>query len=423
MIPNMKSIQHTIEKVHHAETNGNRSGQAVKKRDFDFSEAIRRADVLAAHRDGISRVDILRALEAPPELLRAAGMQPEDELKPIPTIDLPKETSPYKAGFSWVLWTGVAMMVAASFTSLAMQYKTIIRTFSSLKTAATGGLKTEDDEEDAPDPYPMKYWIVGMILATILTAVLAQMFFGIHWWMGILAVVLSLLVAAIAVRATGETDINPVGAMGKITQVVYGALDPGKIQTNLMAAAITSAGASQAGDLMHDLKAGYILKASIRRQVITQMIGVVVGVFAAAATYRLLTAVYVIGDKDFPGPSVFAWYKMAEVLAIGFKALPQGAMWGAGTGAVIGILLPILMKVKSINKWLPSPVAFGIAFMVPAYYSIGMWLGAILTFAWVKKNEEQMNRYGASLASGLIAGEGLMMVGYALYLMIFEVLF
>ena len=53
------------------------------------------------------------------------------------------------------------------------------------------------------------------------------MYFGIPIWMGILAVLLSFLIATISVRATGETDINPVGAMGKITQVVYGALHPG----------------------------------------------------------------------------------------------------------------------------------------------------------------------------------------------------
>jgi len=113
----------------------------------------------------------------------------------------------------------------------------------------------------------------------------------------VLAVILSLFIASIAVRATGETDINPVGAMGKITQALYAALHPGVMTTNIMTAGITAAGASQSGDLMHDLKAGYMLKVSIRKQVFAQLIGVIAGVFASAAVYRLLTAAYEVPVK------------------------------------------------------------------------------------------------------------------------------
>ncbi len=335
------------------------------------------------------------------------------ERKAVLRYDLPDTTSPYRAGFNWVLWTGVALMITSSFVSLGFQWKAIARTFKSLKGVAAG--QEADEEEDAPDPYPMKYWLVGMTAATVLTAVLAYIYFGIPIWMGILAVILSLFVAAIAVRATGETDINPVGAMGKITQVVFGALHPGYMQTNLMAAGITAAGASQAGDLMHDLKAGHMLKVSIRKQVITQLIGVVVGVLAASATFKVLMLAYDIPGDVFPGPAVYAWFKMAEILGKGFAALPPGAMWGALAGAIFGIIVPVVGKLApKVGKWLPSPVAFGIAFMVHPVYSIAMWAGAI-GFGWYeKRNKEKADKYGFSLASGLIAGEGLMMVVIAL---------
>ena len=373
---------------------------------------------------GRAGLDQVQIVWAHTELLAAAGLVPA-EMEPTTTISAPPITgSPYRAGFNWVLWTGVALMVTASFTSLGMQYKSVIRTFSSLRQVARSDASGEaEDEEDAPDPYPMKNWAIGMLLSTALTTIMANWLFDIPYWMGVLAVILSLLIAAIACRATGETDINPVGAMGKITQVVYGGLAPGHMQTNLMAAAITSAGASQAGDLMHDLKAGYMLKVSIRRQVITQLIGVVVGVFAAAATYRLLTMAYEIPGDKFPGPSVYAWAKMAELLAVGLDALPPGAMWGAAIGGTLGIMLPIAGKLSpGLNKWLPSPVAFGIAFMVPAQYSIGMWLGAILTYLYTRRQPERAENYGASAASGFIAGEGLMMVAIAIHIMLSQVL-
>ncbi|MDP8205692.1 MAG: OPT family oligopeptide transporter [Candidatus Electryonea clarkiae] len=423
--PNMGAVTSALVSVQEAESKSDwalKRAKAASAR--ENTEAIRRADLLASHREGVNTVDILRFFEAPPELLRQAGMHPGEDAQPVPVITNPPDTSSmYRAGFVWVLWTGVSLMITASFVSLGMQWRSIVNTFTSLKSAAKGS-KSDGEEEDAPDPYPMKYWVVGMALATFLTSFLAYTYFGIPIWMGILAVILSLLIAAIAVRATGETDINPVGGMGKITQVVYGALAPGMIQTNLMAAGITAAGASQAGDLMHDLKAGYILKVSIRRQVITQLIGVVVGVFAATLTFRVLTKAYEIPGPEFPGPAVHAWHKMATVLAVGFDALPAGALWGAAVGAVLGVILPLLAKASpKVGKYLPSSVAFGIAFMVPAVYSIAMWLGAILFASYEKRNKDRADRYGFSLASGLIAGEGLMMVVVAVIIVLKEVVF
>lgn len=327
----------------------------------------------------------------------------------------------YTYAFRWLLWPGVACMVAAGFASLGLQYKVIGHTFTSFKNLLKGkkDAAQADDEDDAPDPFPIKWWAVGMVAATALTTTLAYIYFDIHIWMGILAVFLSFLIASIAVRATGETDINPVGAMGKITQVVYGALDPGKIPTNLMAAGITAAGASQSGDLMHDLKAGYMLKVSIRRQVIAQLIGVIVGVFTAAAVYRLLTAAYTIPGDDFAGPAVMAWHAMAELLAKGIKSLPPHAMTAALVGAIVGVVIPIVGAMnKKVGKWLPSPIALGIAFMVTPYSSLSMWLGALLTYLYNKKHADRVDRFGASLASGLIAGEGLMMVVIAILLIL-----
>ncbi|RPH96052.1 OPT family oligopeptide transporter [candidate division KSB1 bacterium] len=329
-------------------------------------------------------------------------------------------TGVYSTAFRWLLWPGVACMVAAGFASLGLQYKVIGHTFSSFMKLVKGQKSAQQvDEDDAPDPFPIKWWAVGMVAATALTTTLAHIYFDIAIWMGILAVVLSFLIASIAVRATGETDINPIGAMGKITQVVYGALDPGRIPTNLMAAGITAAGASQSGDLMHDLKAGYLLKVSIRKQVIAQLCGVIVGVFTAAAVYRLLTAAYPIPGDDFAGPAVMAWHAMAELLAKGIKSLPPHAMTAASVGAVVGLAIPIIASInKKIGKWLPSPIALGIAFMVTPYSSLSMWAGALLTYLYNRKHADRVDRFGASLASGLIAGEGLMMVVIAILLIL-----
>ena len=91
-------------------------------------------------------------------------------------------------------------------------------------------------------------------------------------------------------------------------------------------------------------------------------------------------------------------------------------MTAASIGALIGFAMPFMAKIKGVGKWLPSPIALGIAFMVTPYSSLSMWLGAVVTSYYTKRNPEAVDSYGASLASGLIAGEGLMMVVVAVML-------
>jgi uncharacterized oligopeptide transporter (OPT) family protein len=71
-----------------------------------------------------------------------------------------------------------------------------------------------------------------------------------------LTVVMSFGLALVACRSTGETDVTPIGAMGKITQLVYAALVPGDRVINLMAASVTANTAISSADLLTDLKSG-----------------------------------------------------------------------------------------------------------------------------------------------------------------------
>jgi uncharacterized oligopeptide transporter (OPT) family protein len=109
---------------------------------------------------------------------------------------------------------------------------------------------------------------------------------------------------------------------------------------------------------------------------------------------------------------------MSQVLAKGLGSLPPGAVEAAGVGALLGIVLPLLARVKAVARFLPSPVALGIAFMVPVYYCWGMWLGALITQQVNRRRPEMVESYGPSLASGLIAGEGIMMVVVAVLLIL-----
>lgn len=319
----------------------------------------------------------------------------------------PGEIMAYSDGpRGWLLWPGVAIMVADALTSLALSWRTILNTFT--KKAEPG----TEVEEDANQAIPNAWWMGGLAVASVATTALAWAVFDIPPLFSVLAIVLSSVLAMIAVRSTGETDINPIGGMGKVTQLVYGALAPGSIPTNLMAAAITGAGASQAGDMMQDLKTGHLLGASPRAQFKAQLVGIAAGVVFCVPIYKLFDNVHEIGDAEgkFPAPAAHAWKAMAELLSKGFDALPPMATSFVVGGLVFGAVLAVLNKKlpPAAKKWMPSGLAFGIAFIVPAYYAIAMFLGSMILVAWQKKDKAHCAMLSFAVASGLVAGEGLM---------------
>ncbi|MCB9778528.1 MAG: OPT/YSL family transporter [Alphaproteobacteria bacterium] len=304
----------------------------------------------------------------------------------------------------WILWPGVAIMVSDALTRLVLSWRTILNTFK----MSRGG--DPDVKDTAPDTIPNSWWIGGLVISTALTTIAAKVVFDIPPHFTLIAVALSSVLAMIAVRSTGETDINPIGGMGKVTQLVYGGLAPGAMTTNLMAAAITGAGASQAGDMMQDLKTGHLLGASPRGQFKAQLIGIAAGVFFCVPIYKLFDTAYEIGGEEIPAPAAHAWKAMAVLLSKGFDALPPHATAAVIAGVVFGAVMAVLgtWAPAGVKKFLPSGLAFGIAFIVPAYYSIAMFVGALIFAAYKQSNASRAEKLGFSIASGLIAGEGLM---------------
>jgi uncharacterized oligopeptide transporter (OPT) family protein len=307
----------------------------------------------------------------------------------------------------WLLWPGVALMVMDAFGNLALSWKSILRTF-------TGGSSANEvsDMEDPKDQIPTLWWMGGLLAGAALAAFVSKSVFDIPVWMTLVAVAMSWILAMIAVRSTGETDINPIGGMGKVTQLTFGALAPGSTTTNLMAAGITSAGASQAGDMMHDLKTGRMLGAAPRKQFIAQCLGIISGIPIATGVYTLYSNVYDIGfdEVNAPAPAAHAWKAMSELLAKGFEALPQGAGVAVAIAGIVGLLLPVVKKIlpEAQRGLVPSGLAMGIAFIVPAYYSVAIFLGCVVFGIWKRRSPEQHAGLAFAVASGVVAGDALM---------------
>jgi putative OPT family oligopeptide transporter len=320
----------------------------------------------------------------------------------------------------WMLWPGVAMMVTASLTSVAFSWRSIVRTFTGGRVG--GGADEPATESVKVDGVSRRSF--GIFFAFVLVAVsIGQVvLFGITWWAAILAVLLTFVLAAVAGRVSGETAITPIGPMGKVTQLVFGVLVPGNPTANLMSANVTGGAAAQCGDLLHDLKAGALLGASPRKQTIAQTFGVLGGALAGCAAYLVLipNPREQIGTDEWPGPAVMTWKAVAEVFAQGFDAVPTYAMEAMAIGGGLGIVLAILEKVlpPKVRNFVPSPAAFGLAFVVQAWYAISFCIGAVLAVVLRRVAKGWSERYLTPLASGVIAGESLMGVAIAVYNMV-----
>lgn len=320
----------------------------------------------------------------------------------------------YRGIVSWSLWGGAAIMLSSGLLTFALQWRTIGRAFSGIsKIFSAGGSGGKDAQTAAMEEIevPGKWFVSGMALGTIGVVLVQVISFSIHWWMGIVSVIMSFFLAVVACRATGETDITPIGAMGKITQLFYGVVEPANITTNLMTASVTAGTASSSADLLTDLKSGYLLGANPRKQFIAQFLGIFAGALIIVPVFYIVVPTpNVLGGTEFPAPAAQVWKGVAELLAHGLSSLDVTERWALVFGSLVGILIPTLERLLPgrFRPFLPSAMGLGLAFVIPFYNTLSMFVGALLAWILFKKNKEVADRYTIPVASGLIAGESLM---------------
>ena len=330
----------------------------------------------------------------------------------------------YRGIVSWVLWPSTAMMVSSGLLSFALKWRTVLRAFGGLGRLVGNASAQEHDDPLADIEVPSSWFVFGTLASGAACVILGHWLFGITWWMGILAVLVTFFLSIVAARATGETDITPIGAMGKITQLMYGVVAPSNITTNLMTASITSGAASHAADLLTDLKSGYLLGGNPRKQTISQLFGVIAGTIVSVPAYLFVVQrdPTRLGSEALPAPSAKVWAGVAELLANGIQALPAGALQAIAVGAGLGILLTLLEEFgpRKWRPWLPSTTSLGIAGVIPAFNTFAMFAGALLAWLFARARPKAAETYTVPLSSGLIAGESLMGVAIILVLEIMK---
>jgi uncharacterized oligopeptide transporter (OPT) family protein len=242
--------------------------------------------------------------------------------------------------------------------------------------------------------------------------------FAIVWWAAILGVLASFALAVVGARVSGETNTTPVGAMGKVTQLLFGVLVPQNPAPNLMAANVTGGAASQCADLMHDLKTGYMLGAMARYQAFSQLCGALAGSLLGAMWYKLLIPhpSQQLITPEWPAPAVVTWKAVAELFMVGLDALPEGAATAMMIAAAVGVVFPILDRLlpRSARVFVPSCAAIGLAFVINAHDCVSMFIGGTIALLLSKIVPNWTARFLIVICSGIVAGEALTGVGAAI---------
>ncbi|MEW6349234.1 MAG: OPT family oligopeptide transporter [Thermodesulfobacteriota bacterium] len=319
----------------------------------------------------------------------------------------------------WALWGGVAMMTTASLYSFFSKPEVILGSFRTM-------IRRREAKKDvlADIELPMWVFVGGIPIVAVVTVALGHAFFGIGYFMGLIAIPLAFLFTLIAVTSTALTSITPTGALGKLTQLTFSAAAPGNITTNIMTAGITAEVASNASNLLMDIKPGYMLGGKPRHQAMGHVLGILAGAAASVPVFYVLLNgdLSVLASERFPMPSAQIWAAVAKVLTQGLSFLHPSAKCAILVGATLGIVLEMINQ-RAQGRFPLSGVGIGLAFVIPFHTCFGMFLGAL--FFWILKKalteprtklyrifaENQETLCAGAIAGGALSGIVLVLLG------------
>lgn len=252
-------------------------------------------------------------------------------------------------------WLAVSMMVSASLADLLRQ------------------ALQRDPRSKGALAAVMAMWKQLLPMTLLLAAVSI-------WLFGELAVILIAMVALpffslVSMRVTGETDVVPTGALGKLALLLFGVL-PGA--GAMVGTAVLAGSSAAASDFMTDLRCGEELGCPPRRQLRYQLLGAFVGplIFVPVVWFVLMPHFPIGGDR-FPAPAAQIWLEVWQLTGSTGINLDPGLLAAVGWGATIGLVGSALAAIPRIKRWLPAVVPFAFATFLDPLTTSTMLCGAI----------------------------------------------
>jgi putative OPT family oligopeptide transporter len=302
---------------------------------------------------------------------------------------------------------GIGMLIGGAVAGVAMAFPMIVSAVRSMQNAARSESAISRDEM----PIKLLYTAIGG--AAVLLAVMAvmstdKMGLGRGVVMAVVGTLWIWIAGVILSEAIGRTNWSPLSGMTLIAVTILIFISSGlgdtkaAIVSAIMVGAAACVAMSQATDLMLDLKTGYLVGATPRKQQLGQFIGAWLGPIVVIVLIFVLNEAYVLGSDKLPAPQGQALASMVNGI-MGGDVPAQKYLAGAGLGAMLSIFQPGLGITVGLGFYLP--------FNIVLTYSIG-------TVARIVSDHKLGHSYaettGIPVTAGFIVGEALVGVGYAI---------
>ena len=249
----------------------------------------------------------------------------------------------------------------------------------------------------------------GVLGAALVIAVVLWLipFIEVSFLGALLMVVFSFFFVTVSARIVGliGSSSNPVSGMTiaalLVTSLIFlglGRVDPTARVAVLLVGAVVCISAAIAGDSSQDLKTGFLLGATPRRQQIAEMIGLPFAAVAMAFVLKLLHTSYGIGSEDLAAPQATL---MATVID---GVLTQSLPWGL---VFVGVAIAVVVEMLGV----PS-LPYAVGLYLPLALSTPIFTGGIVR--WLIERQfrgpdlQEKREAGVLYSSGLIAGAALL---------------
>lgn len=323
----------------------------------------------------------------------------------------------YAAGGASAIWSsyiryiGAGAVAAGGIISLIKTLPLIVKTFADSIKGIKGGsgektsLRTEQD---------LDMRVIGIGVLVIIIAIWLLPEIPVSPLGAILIVIFGFFFATVSSRMVGivGSSNNPVSGMA-IATLLFATIclkATGDIGSHGMTGAIAIGSvicivAAMAGDTSQDLKTGYILGATPKKQQIGELIGAVIAAFTIGGVLLLLDSAWGFGTTELAAPQ-----------ATLMKMIIEGVMEGNLPWALvfIGVFIAIVIEILGISV---LPVAIGL--YLPLELTSTIMIGGVIRwFVDKKKKNKEENAEangGVLFCSGMIAGEGLIGILLAIF--------
>lgn len=310
---------------------------------------------------------------------------------------------------NYVKYIGAGAIAAGGIISLVKSLPLIIQTFRDSMKSMKGG-KNTSTARTAQD-LPMNFILIGIVLMVFIIWVVPAI--PVNLLGAAIIVVFGFFFATVSSRMVGliGSSNNPVSGMAIATLLIatFAIKASGDTGITGMTGAIAIGSviciiAAIAGDTSQDLKTGYLLGATPKKQQIAELIGVIAAAFAIGGVLYLLNNAWGYGGAEVPAPQ-----------ATLMKMIVEGIMGGnlPWTLVFVGVFLAIGLEILRIPV-----MPFAIGLYLPIYLNATIMIGGVVRLLMDRrknvdeKTKNQQTTDGTLYCAGMIAGEGL--VGIAL---------